>query len=58
MRKESAILENMVGKFSETGSNCREVEVNIFRNSCDYVEDCENPGKIIYFIVIEISFKQ
>jgi hypothetical protein len=51
-------LENIVGDFSETGSNFKEVEVNIFKYFSDYVEDCEDPGKILYFIVFDLSFKQ
>ncbi len=43
-------LENIVGNFSETGSNYKEVEINIFKYFCDYVEDCDDPGKILYFI--------
>ena len=43
-------LENIVGDFSETGSNCKEVEINIFKYFCEYVEDCEDTGKILYFM--------
>ena len=39
-------LENIVGNFSEAGSNYKEVEINIFKFS-DYVEDCEDPGKTL-----------
>lgn len=43
-------LENIVGNFSEAGSNYKEVEINIFKFFSDYVEDCDDPGKVLYFI--------
>ena len=38
-------LENIAGNFSETGSNFKEVEIDIFKFFCEYIEDCEDEGK-------------
>ena len=38
-------LGSMVGEFSETGSNTKEVEINVYKFFNDYIEDCEYSGK-------------
>jgi hypothetical protein len=38
-------LGNMMGNFSEHGSNVKMVEVDVYKYFTDFIEDCECSGK-------------
>ena len=40
-----SFLESLCGEFSESGSNNKQLEINIFKYFQDYIEDCECCGK-------------
>ena len=39
-------IESVCGEFSESGSNAKDVEINIYKFFTDYIEDCEWSGKL------------
>ena len=39
-------LETMLGEFSESGSNSKESEINIYKYFSDYIQECEYSGKL------------
>ena len=54
-------LGSMIGEFSESGSNMKELEVNIYKYFNDYIEDCECTGKFctllkMYFMSFSFNY--
>ena len=40
-------IDNMVGSFSEDGSNDKLAEIDVYKYFTDFIEDCECSGKYI-----------
>ena len=50
--KAETFLETTRGEFSESGSNTKEVEINIYKFFSDYIEDCEYSGTFFKQILV------
>lgn len=48
------LMDCINGDFSESGSNNKEIEVNIFKFFSDYIEDleCEDSGEFLLFFFL------